>query len=150
MKASRVQAFFDLAEKFNIELGFSPCPARIEINGTDITRMRELRNYLIRHLILIQEVAAKSGYNYETDEYDKDTRNIETEHEFDVWGVVIAPLDNDEEQVREFWIERQCMRLMDGLPYDFHSTWLACAVNHPDVEDVNEYWGAYNKIVPAR
>ena len=150
MKASRVQAFFDLAEKFNIELGFSPCPARIEITGTDITRMRELRSYLIRHLILIQEVAAKSGYNYDTDEYDKETRNIETEHEFDVWEVVIAPLDNEEERIRDYWLERQSMRFMDGLPDDFHSTWIDCAVNRPDVKDVNAYWGNYNYIVSAK
>lgn len=134
-----VKLYFDYLKILHITVKYTHVDVpRVIFLGRNPEKLLEARNKMVRHVEIIQAIAQDAGYKYESD-----SGAIETSHEMDVYAAVLSPLNDREERIRDFWIERQAMRYCDGLPDDFHSTWIANI--QPDSFgneiDPETYWG---------
>lgn len=119
--AGLVEKYFDYLQLLHITVKYTQVDApRVIFLGQNPEKLKDARNYMVRHVEIIQSIAKEAGYDY-----DSDSGLIETAHELEVYAAVISPLNAREECIRDFWLERQAMRKADGLADDFHSTWLA-------------------------
>lgn len=92
---------------------------RIVLDGRTMSRLETARDFISRHVEVIQYIANEAGYDYKSD-----SGAIASSEEWDEWSKVLMPLTPEDEWLRDYWLERQAMRYADGLADDFHSTWI--------------------------